>query len=276
MANYNVDIAVALKGAKQLTSFNREVKATTTSVNALEKQLKSAAKDQNLLVKSFDNLNKLLATAKANFNAVASGTKLQNRAAQELLGAEKRLNKEYEQRNRLLDRFRNRNKKFTATEKAIRRNEQLRERKSIQEIRSPAAGSFKDFSKSATKFQRTIRTSSAYRNPDLVGPFQASQLENIPGFGMGSLQGQSSPVGDRIAKALENEKKLVKEVEAIRGRASKKRAANTKRQLSLEKRSNAFVKKAIKEEAALRKKAEDEANALATKEEKKAKIWKYS
>ena len=42
---------------------------------------------------------------------------------------------------------------------------------------------------------------------------------------MGSLQGQSSPVGDRIAKALENEKKLVKEVEAIRGRASKKRAA---------------------------------------------------
>ena len=82
---------------------------------------------------------------------------------------------------------------------------------------------------------------------------------------MGSLQGQSSPVGDRIAKALENEKKLVKEVEAIRGRASKKRAANTKRQLSLEKRSNAFVKKAIKEEAALRKKAEDEANALATK-----------
>tara|TARA_B100000085_G_scaffold193746_1_gene177634 strand:+ start:165 stop:2438 length:2274 start_codon:yes stop_codon:yes gene_type:complete len=265
VANYNVDIAVALKGAKQLTSFNREVKATTTNINAFEKQLKSAAKDQNLLVKSFDNLNKVLATAKANFNAVASGTKGQNRAAQELLGAERRLNKEYEQRNRLLDRFRNRSKKFTATEKAIRRNEQLRERKSIQEIRSPAAGSFRDFSKSATKFQRTITTSSAYRNPDLVGPFQASQLENIPGFGMGSLQGQSSPVGDRIAKALENEKKLVKEVEAIRGRASKKRAANTKRQLALEKRSNAFVKKAIKEEAALRKKAEREANQLAAK-----------
>ncbi len=265
MANYNVDIAVALKGAKQLTSFNREVKATTTSIDAFAKQLKSAAKDQNLLVKSFDNLNQVLSKAKANFNAVASGTKLQKKAAQELLGAEKRVNKEYEQRNRLLDRFRNRNKKFTATEKARRRNEQLRERKPIQEIRSPAAGSFKDFSRSATQFRRKIISSNAYRNPDLVGPFQASQLENIPGFGMGSLQGQSSPVGDKIAKALENEKKLVKDVEAIRGRASKKRAANTKRQLALEKRSNAFVKKAIREETALRKKAEKEADELAAK-----------
>ena len=57
MANYNVDIAVALKGAKQLTSFNREVKATSTSIDAFAKQLKSAAKDQTLLVKNFDNLN---------------------------------------------------------------------------------------------------------------------------------------------------------------------------------------------------------------------------
>ena len=36
MANYNVDIAVALKGAKQLTSFNREVKATSLLVFFIE------------------------------------------------------------------------------------------------------------------------------------------------------------------------------------------------------------------------------------------------
>ena len=59
VANYNVDIAVALKGAKQLTSFNREVKATTTNIDAFAKQLRSAAKDQGLLVKSFDNLNQV-------------------------------------------------------------------------------------------------------------------------------------------------------------------------------------------------------------------------
>ena len=106
MANYNVDIAVALKGAKQLTSFNREVKATSTSIDAFAKQLKSAAKDQNILVKNLDNLNLALANAKKNFNAVASGTSLQEKAARQLVLAEKQLNKEYQQREKLLNNLR--------------------------------------------------------------------------------------------------------------------------------------------------------------------------
>jgi hypothetical protein len=251
VANYNVDIAVALKGAKQLTSFNREVKATTTNIDAFAKQLRSAAKDQGLLVKSFDNLNQVLSKAKSNFNSAASGTSLQEKAARQLVLAEKQLNKEYKQREKLLSNLRT----------------------SFTPMPLPGSGVGSDpVAKSIRRRRRKLAGNpQAYSSP--VGPFQASQLEMIPGFGMGSLQGQSSPVGDRIAKALENEKKLVKEVEAIRGRASKKRAANTKRQLSLEKRSNAFVKKAIKEETALRKKAEDEANALATKRrERRRKI----
>ena len=251
MANYNVDIAVALKGAKQLTSFNREVKATTTNIDAFAKQLRSAAKDQGLLVKSFDNLNQVLSKAKNNFNSAASGTSLQEKAARQLVLAEKQLNKEYKQREKLLSNLRT----------------------SFTPMPLPGSGVGSDpVAKSIRRRRRKLAGNpQAYSSP--VGPFQASQLEMIPGFGMGSLQGQSSPVGDRIAKALENEKKLVKEVEAIRGRASKKRAANTKRQLSLEKRSNAFVKKAIKEETALRKKAENEANALATKRrERRRKI----
>ena len=106
MANYNVDIAVALKGAKQLTSFNREVKATSTSIDSFAKQLKSAAKDQNILVKNLDNLNLALANAKKNFNAVASGTSLQEKAARQLVLAEKQLNKEYQQREKLLNNLR--------------------------------------------------------------------------------------------------------------------------------------------------------------------------
>ena len=106
MANYNIDIAVALKGAKQLTSFNREVKATSTSIDSFAKQLKSAAKDQNILVKNLDNLNLALANAKKNFNAVASGTSLQEKAARQLVLAEKQLNKEYQQRERLLNNLR--------------------------------------------------------------------------------------------------------------------------------------------------------------------------
>jgi hypothetical protein len=106
VANYNVDIAVALKGAKQLTSFNREVKATSTSIDAFAKQLKSAAKDQNILVKNLDNLNLALTNAKKNFNAVASGTSLQEKAARQLVLAEKQLNKEYQQREKLLNNLR--------------------------------------------------------------------------------------------------------------------------------------------------------------------------
>ena len=102
MANYNVDIAVALKGAKQLTSFNREVKATSTSIDAFAKQLKSAAKDQTLLVRSFDKLNEVLSQATKNFNAAATGSQKQFDAARQLVAIEKELNKEYKERERVL------------------------------------------------------------------------------------------------------------------------------------------------------------------------------
>ena len=63
MANYNVDIAVALKGAKKLTAFNKELRTTELQVKGLNQRLKNAAIDQNLLVKSFQNLKILLASS---------------------------------------------------------------------------------------------------------------------------------------------------------------------------------------------------------------------
>ena len=187
MANYNVDIAVALKGAKQLTSFNREVKATTTNIDAFAKQLRSAAKDQGLLVKSFDNLNQVLSKAKSNFNAAASGTSLQEKAARQLVLAEKQLNKEYKQREALLNRFRT----------------------SYTPMPLPGSGVGSDpVAKSIRRRRRKLAGNpQAYSSP--ISPVQASQLEMIPGFGMGSLQGQSSPVGDRIAKALDEDGKRI-------------------------------------------------------------------
>ena len=102
MANYNVDIAVALKGAKKLTAFNKDVRTTQLQVEGLNKSLKNAAKDQNLLVRSFDNLNKTLRDATANFNAAASGTSLQKKAARELVAAQKDLNKELKIQEQIL------------------------------------------------------------------------------------------------------------------------------------------------------------------------------
>jgi len=102
VANYNVDIAVALKGAKKLTAFNKDVRTTQLQVEGLNKSLKNVAKDQNLLVRSFENLNTVLATAKANFNAAASGTSLQKKAARELVAAQKDLNKELKIQEQIL------------------------------------------------------------------------------------------------------------------------------------------------------------------------------
>ena len=106
MANYNVDIAVALKGAKQFTAFNKNVEKTSTQVKGLNQQLKNTAKDQKLFIRNFENLNSVLATAKASFNAAASGTLMQKKAARELVVAERELNKEYQQRERLLESIR--------------------------------------------------------------------------------------------------------------------------------------------------------------------------
>ena len=106
MANYNIDIGVVIKGNEKLTKFNSTLRKTTLQVEQLNKFLKVFQQGGDGLVRSFDSLNSVLATAKANFNAVASGTRLQEKAARQLILAEKELNREYQQRNALLQRLR--------------------------------------------------------------------------------------------------------------------------------------------------------------------------
>ena len=153
MANYNVDIAVALKGAKKLTAFSKDVRTTQLQVEGLNKSLKNAAKDQNLLVRSFQNLNTVLSSAKANFNAVASGTSKQITAAKQLISAEKQLNKELLLRNRLLSGGQSAQSKRLPIDpvlKSIQRNS--RKRTPIQQTKSEkTASSFLGFSQSADK-----------------------------------------------------------------------------------------------------------------------------
>ena len=92
MANYNVDIAVALKGAKKLTAFNKDVRTTKLQVEGLNKTLKNLAKDQDLVVKSVSNVNNSLIESKKNFNKVALGTSLASKAAKEYLTALRKTN----------------------------------------------------------------------------------------------------------------------------------------------------------------------------------------
>ena len=205
MANYNVDIAVALKGAKKLTAFNKEVRTTELQVKGLNQSLKNAAKDQNLLVKSFQNLNTVLLSAKANFNAVASGTFKQITAAKQLIAAERELNKEISLRNQLLIGGKSAQGIGLAVDpvlKSIQRNQ--RKQKPIQSISSGV----KKFSQDASEIL---------------------------------LQGQTSPVGARIDKILANRKKSEKEIQKIRETAGKKREIKEKKLIELRKRSEKLI-----------------------------------
>ena len=205
MANYNVDIAVALKGAKKLTAFNKEVRTTELQVKGLNQSLKNAAKDQNLLVKSFQNLNTVLLSAKANFNVVASGTFKQISAAKQLIAAERELNKEISLRNQLLIGGKSAQGIGLAVDpvlKSIQRNQKKR-----KPIQSTSSG-FKEFSQDASEIL---------------------------------LQGQTSPVGARIDKILANRKKSEKEIQKIRETAGKKREIKEKKLIELRKRSEKLI-----------------------------------
>ena len=102
MANYIVDITVALKGSEKVTRFNKQLETTSTRIRAINDLVKVQEASVGALVKSFDNLSGNLAKARRNFDAVASGTRLQKQAARELIAAEKELNKELKERERVL------------------------------------------------------------------------------------------------------------------------------------------------------------------------------
>jgi len=106
VANYIVDITVALKGSEKITRFNKQLQTTSKQIQAVNDLVKVQEALVGGLVKSFDNLSSNLAQAKSNFNAVASGTRLQEKAARQLIKAEKELNGELQQRDRLLSRLR--------------------------------------------------------------------------------------------------------------------------------------------------------------------------
>ncbi len=262
MANYNVDIAVALKGAKQLTSFNREVKATNTSIDAFAKQLKSAAKDQTLLVKNFDNLNIALANAKKNFNEAAVGTSNQKKAAQELAAAQKDLNRELAIGNGLLKA----GTKISAVDKAIARNARRRPK------RDPRSG-FRSFSERADELRFQGQSSLLPPRSPLPPRSSLDPGQSLFGQSVGGasdrarqilaeeqalqaalarmdqrdmkLTGQSVNIEEKLKKDLAtqnaNRKKTEKEVAQIRERLIKK-----------EEKLNATRRKILKEEITTR------------------------
>ena len=206
MANYNVDIVVAIKGNEKLTRFKNTTSKLSLEIQQLNKFLKVFQLGGDGAVRSFNSLNNVLATAKANFNAVASGTKLQEKAARQLIVAQKELNKELKQREALLQRL------------------------SVAPLPLPGSGVGSDpVAKSIARRRRKLmRGANQYSGP--IGPGEAvsANLRSPLPPSESIFRGQSVNIERRIEQTLENRKKSEREIIDLRNRASKKVEANEK------------------------------------------------
>ena len=103
MADYSVDIAVAVKGSQQLKKLRTEISNTSKELTVLNKL---ANKQSKTLPNSFQTLNKLVKQVKNNFDKAAIGTKRYNDAAKQLVNVEAKYNNELRKREKLLNRLR--------------------------------------------------------------------------------------------------------------------------------------------------------------------------
>ena len=260
MANYNVDIAVVIKGNEKLTAFSKQTDALGLKIKQLNDFLKNFQANGDGLVKSLNSLNSVLAETKKNFNAVASGTKEEITAARQLVTAEKSLNNELQRKNGLLEKIRG--NQMSAIDKSIARNKRKRPK------RDPRSG-FRDFSEAADDFRfqgqssllpprsplpprssldpgqslfgqsvggASDRARQILREEQALQEALARMSQRFTGAGNITpmeLTGQSVNIENRLKQALAkqtaNRKKAELEIIKIRETADKKREANRKR-----------------------------------------------
>jgi len=92
VADYSVDIAIAVKGAKELKAARAETTALSKEITTLNKL---ANKKSKTLPNSFKTLNQVLSQSKGNLNKVAIGTERYFKAIGDVIDKEQRLNKAY-------------------------------------------------------------------------------------------------------------------------------------------------------------------------------------
>ncbi len=99
MANYNIDIAVALKGARELQKLRKDINAIRQEVNGFNKEIE---KRTNKFPKTINNLSTSVNKARAALNDAAVGTKTFRNAVKTVVKVEEEFNKELKKRDRAL------------------------------------------------------------------------------------------------------------------------------------------------------------------------------
>ena len=131
MANYEVDIAIALKNSNKLVQLRKELKAATDNIREFNKE---AGKQNKVAVSTFSKLNKQLSRANSLLDKAAIGTSSFTRAAQALVNVEKERNLQLKQREKLLDDLRGvTEKKAAADNKRLQDSLLKLERQSTRE-----------------------------------------------------------------------------------------------------------------------------------------------
>ena len=215
MASYTVDILLALKGAQKLDGFNKQLAKTAEINDLVNKNMQLLGKNSDLVVRSFNSLNKAVSDAKKNFNAAASGTSIQKKAARELILAEKDLNKELKERERLLQSI-----TLTGQRSSLMPG---RSRTLLGQSVTPtggASGRSRQILKEEQELQAALAAMDA-RDMKLVG-----QSVNI-----------ESKLQQALAKQTENKKRAETEVAKIRETALKKIETREKKIILLRKKA---------------------------------------
>ena len=106
MANYNVDISIAIKNTNKLTAFNKQLKDTSNKSKELNKGLKEITRTSKSNFANLNNLSNALTKAQRQFNKTVLGTKANVLAARDLATAERMVNKELKERTALMNKFR--------------------------------------------------------------------------------------------------------------------------------------------------------------------------
>ena len=106
MANYNVDISVAIKNTNKLTAFNKQLDKTAETARRARQGLSEISQTAKSNLASLSNLSNTLREAQRAFNKTVLGTKASVLAARDLASAERMVNKELKERTALMNKFR--------------------------------------------------------------------------------------------------------------------------------------------------------------------------
>ena len=145
MANYGINIELNIKKQQKLNELNKQLDATGNKIDGASKSIRKLLGDQDALIRSYSDLNRILRDANKEFNRVALGTPQAKEAARNLVNVNNEVNKGLEERAKLL--------KQVSTEMAYQE-------------------------KMAKLREKGIRPRTAYSSP--IGPMQMMTVNNNP------------------------------------------------------------------------------------------------